>query len=124
MTRTRIKICGITRPQDALAAAAQGADAIGLVFHAPAPRNISRQQAQEILAVLPPFVTPVALFVDQPPQVVLDATAELNIRHGQLNGDEQPDEIAELGGLAVIKAIRVDRERIRGTLDRWRAAVA
>jgi phosphoribosylanthranilate isomerase len=124
MIRTRIKICGITRPQDALAAAENGADAIGLVFHAPAPRNVTARQAREILSVLPPFVTPVALFVDQPPQVVLDTAAELNIRHAQLHGDEQPDEIAELGGLTVIKAVRVERERIRGTLDRWRAAVA
>ena len=124
MSRTRIKICGITRPQDALAAAEHGADAIGLVFHGPAPRNLSAKQAREILAVLPPFVTPVGLFVDQPPQVVLDTAAELNLRTVQLHGDEQPDEIAELSGLTVIKAVRIERDRIRGTLDRWRAALA
>ena len=62
--RTRIKICGIGRPEDAAAAAAAGADAIGLVFHPPAPRYVSLDRAREIMAALPAFVTPVGLFVN------------------------------------------------------------
>ena len=62
----RIKVCGITRPEDALAAARLGADAIGLVFCAGSARQLDIAQARRIIAVLPPFVTPVALFADTP----------------------------------------------------------
>jgi phosphoribosylanthranilate isomerase len=65
--RTRVKICGITRPEDAMAAIAHGCDAIGLVFYDPSPRNVSIPQAQAICAALPPFVTVVGLFVDAKP---------------------------------------------------------
>lgn len=64
MAAVRIKICGITRVEDALAAAEAGADAIGLVFYAKSPRAVSVQQARAIVAALPPFVTSVGLFVD------------------------------------------------------------
>ena len=60
----RVKICGITHPREALAAARAGADAIGLVFHGPSPRAVSTAQAAEIVAALPAFVTTVGLFVD------------------------------------------------------------
>ena len=63
----RIKICGITHPREALAAAHAGADAIGLVFHAASPRAVSTVQAAEIVAALPAFVTTVGLFVDADP---------------------------------------------------------
>src|SRR5215208_1600405 len=62
--RTRIKICGITRPADGLAAASAGADAIGLVFYPPSPRYLSLERACEIRDALPPFVQSVALFVN------------------------------------------------------------
>src|SRR5438045_1058288 len=91
MGRTRIKICGVMRVEDALAAARFGADAIGMVFYKSAKRNISTERAREIMAALPPFVTPVGLFVDDPPQEILDRAAELNLRHIQLQGDESPD---------------------------------
>ncbi|WP_160287769.1 phosphoribosylanthranilate isomerase [Pseudomonas knackmussii] len=64
MTAVRIKICGITRVEDALAAAEAGADAIGLVFYPKSPRAVSVQQARQILAALPPFVSSVGLFVN------------------------------------------------------------
>jgi len=64
LAAVRIKICGITRVEDALAAAEAGADAIGLVFYAKSPRAVSVQQARAIVAALPPFVTSVGLFVD------------------------------------------------------------
>jgi phosphoribosylanthranilate isomerase len=120
MGRTRVKICGVMRPEDALAAARLGADAIGMVFFERAKRCISTDRARQILAVLPPFVTPVALFCDESPQKILDVAAELNVRHVQLQGNESADEVSELPGLRVIKAIRVAREAISDELRLWR----
>ncbi|MBW4046814.1 MAG: phosphoribosylanthranilate isomerase [Proteobacteria bacterium] len=92
MHRTRIKICGITRVEDALAAAEAGADAVGLVFYSPSPRCVTLRQATSIARALPPFVSTVALFVNaQHTQVraVMDA-----VRPGllQFHGDEEPAE--------------------------------
>ena len=70
--RTRIKICGITRPEDAQAAVAHGADAIGLVFYPPSPRHVELAQAAEIAASLPPFVTTVGLFVNADAQSIAE----------------------------------------------------
>ena len=123
MHRTRVKICGIGHVEDALAAARAGADAIGLVFHPPAARNVTPQRAAEILAALPPFVTPVALFVDLPPARVIDAARSLNIRHIQLNGSETPDDVASLREYAVIKAVRVDPATFGHELETWRNAI-
>jgi phosphoribosylanthranilate isomerase len=121
--RTRIKICGVCRPADALLAARSGADAIGMIFHAPASRNISVERAREILAALPPFVTPVGLFVDQPAEQVLVAAREIGLRHVQLNGDESPETIAAMAPLVVIKALKVERGRFGETLSFWRTAI-
>src|SRR5437879_4623095 len=111
--RTRIKICGITRVEDALAAARAGADAIGMVFYKSAPRCITIQRAREILAVLPPFVTPVGLFVDAAVDEVLRTAGELPLRHVQLHGRETPETVAGLRGRAVIKALRVSKATLR-----------
>ena len=88
--RTRVKICGITRPQDAVAAAQAGADAIGLVFYPPSPRFISSARAIEIRDALPPFVQTVALFVNASRQEV-DAVLEA-VRPSmlQFHGEETP----------------------------------
>ena len=103
---TRVKICGITRPEDALAAAAAGADAIGLVF-AESPRRVTPRQAAEILAALPPFVTPVALFVNQRPEHIRSVCEPLGIRTVQLHGDEGPEVVDQLHKFCVIKAFRI-----------------
>ncbi len=123
MHRTRVKICGITRPEDAAAAAVAGADAIGMVFYAPAPRNISIERAKEILDVLPPFVSPVGLFVDAPADEIRRIADELHLGHVQLHGQEPPERVAELRGLQVIKAMRVDAQ-FGETLAAWRRASA
>lgn len=123
MHRTRVKICGITRVEDALAAADAGADAIGLVFHPPAPRCISQERAAQILAALPPFVTPVGLFVDRPAAEVLAAAASLRLRHVQLHGREEPAVIAGLPGLIVLKALRVARQTFPADLHAWRLSI-
>lgn len=117
--RTRIKICGITRAEDALAAARAGADAIGLVFYNPAPRSVTLEAAREILSVLPPFVTPVGLFVDAAADEILQTTAELGLGHVQLHGHERPEIVERLRGRAVLKAVRVTKE-LSTELARWR----
>ena len=122
--RTRIKICGVRRAEDALAAAAAGADAIGRVFYPAAARNISVEQAREILAALPAFVTPVGVFVNAGVEGVKQTAAEAGLRHVQLNGEETPEDVARLRGLAVIKAVKVERGKFGEVLARWRGAGA
>lgn len=91
MIRTRIKICGITRPEDAVEAARLGADAIGLVFYADSPRLVSIAQAQAIVAELPAFVTAVGLFVDAPEAQVAEVLAQLPLDLLQFHGQETAD---------------------------------
>src|ERR1700694_2830488 len=86
--RTRVKICGIMRVEDAVAAARAGADAIGMVFYSSARRWIAAERAREVLAELPPFVTPVGLFVDSPAEEIRKTAAALGLRHVQLHGNE------------------------------------
>lgn len=88
--RTRVKICGITRPEDALAAISAGADAIGLVFYAPSPRAVNIEQAREIIDVLPPFVTVVGLFVDAPHAQIEQTISSVRIDLLQFHGNESP----------------------------------
>lgn len=89
--RTRIKICGITRPRDAASAARLGADAIGLVFYPPSPRFISIEQAQSIVAALPPFVTRVGLFMDAGAAAVEAVLDAVSLDCLQFHGAETPD---------------------------------
>lgn len=86
--RTRVKICGITRVEDAKAAVKSGADAIGLVFYAASPRSVDIQQAQKIVQALPAFVTTTALFVDPQPGLVQDVIDKLKIDLLQFHGNE------------------------------------
>ena len=123
MRRTRIKICGICRPEDALFAAELGADAIGMVFHAPSPRSVSLDQARAILDVLPPFITPVALFVDAPPETILHTAQTLGLRTIQLHGDEAPELVAALKPLTVLKAVCVEKKDFPQRLAAWRRAI-
>jgi phosphoribosylanthranilate isomerase len=115
-----VKICGVMRPEDAAAACRHGADAIGMVFHAAQRRNVSIDRARQIIAAMTPFVTPIGLFVDSSPQAILDTTATLGIRTVQLNGEESPEDVAELAGLSVIRAIRVSRGELQQQLTMWR----
>ncbi|MFD3300846.1 phosphoribosylanthranilate isomerase [Aquipseudomonas alcaligenes] len=106
MTAVRVKICGITRVEDALAAAAAGADAIGLVFYAKSPRAVDIEQAREILAVLPPFVTSVGLFVDAERSELERILASVPLDLLQFHGDESVQQ-CEAFGRPYIKALRV-----------------
>lgn len=123
VSRTRVKICGVCRVEDAIAAARLGADAIGMVFHAPSPRNVSLALAADILRALPPFVTPVGLFVDASPEAISDVTGRLGLRHVQLHGRETPETIAAVRG-TVIKAMRVDPHTLPRELDALRQAMS
>lgn len=104
--RTRVKICGFTRPEDARAAALLGVDAIGLVFYPPSPRHVGLAQAQAIVAALPPFVTVVGLFVDEEPAFIREVLAQVRIDLLQFHGEESPA-YCEFFGRAYIKAIRM-----------------
>ncbi|MDW8323147.1 MAG: phosphoribosylanthranilate isomerase [Burkholderiales bacterium] len=103
---TRVKICGLTRLEDALAAAQAGADAIGFVFAPGSPRRIRPEQAAAIAAALPPFVTTVALFVDAAPEEVQAVVAVLRPDLLQFHGAEPPEYCAGFG-LPYLKAVRV-----------------
>ena len=91
MQRTLIKICGITSVRDARVAADAGADAIGLVFYPPSPRAVSLEQAREIVASLPPFVTVVALFVDASEDAIHGILRAVPIDWLQFHGEESAD---------------------------------
>lgn len=104
--RTRVKICGITRPEDAQAAVNAGADAIGLVFYAPSPRAVTLEQAQNIAAVVPPFVTITALFVNPTHAEVQKVLDSVRIDLIQFHGDED-EHFCEQFNTSYIKAIRV-----------------
>ncbi|GAD63668.1 phosphoribosylanthranilate isomerase [Aquipseudomonas alcaligenes] len=106
MTAVRVKICGITRLEDALAAAAAGADAIGLVFYAKSPRAVDIEQARAILAALPPFVTSVGLFVDAERSELERILASVPLDLLQFHGDESVQQ-CEAFGRPYIKALRV-----------------
>ncbi|MCX7147689.1 MAG: phosphoribosylanthranilate isomerase [Rhodocyclales bacterium] len=106
MTRTRIKICGITREQDLAAAVAAGADALGFVFYASSPRHVSPERAAQLLAQVPAFVTRVGLFVNASPQDVREALAQAPLDLLQFHGDEDAAYCAQFGK-SWIKAARV-----------------
>jgi len=104
--RTRVKICGITRRQDAEFSVEMGADALGLVFYPPSPRAVTVAQAQEIITGLPPFISLVALFVDAEPEEVKACLAALPIGILQFHGDESA-EYCEQFNHPYMKALRM-----------------
>ncbi len=89
--RTRVKICGITRVEDALAAAVAGADAIGLVFAPKSPRCLDPNQAAAIARALPPFITVVGLFENAAPETVHEALRHVSLDLLQFHGNETPE---------------------------------
>jgi phosphoribosylanthranilate isomerase len=104
--RTRVKICGITRVEDALEAVKQGADAIGLVFYAKSPRNVSIAQASEIASAVPAFVSVVGLFVDAESVFIQEVLASVKLDILQFHGDEAPSACSQYSR-PYMKAIRV-----------------
>lgn len=107
--RTRVKVCGITRVEDALAAVKHGCDAIGLVFYEKSPRHIPVQRAAEIVAALPPFVCTVGLFVDASETDVHVVLKAVGLDVLQFHGNESPAYCAQFG-IPYLKAVRVRPE--------------
>jgi phosphoribosylanthranilate isomerase len=108
--RTRVKICGITRVEDALSAIHAGADAIGLVFYAQSPRFVTIEQAQKIVAAMPPFVSVVGLFVNAKQTEIETVLSKVRLDILQFHGDESAqncEQVCEQINLPYYKAIRV-----------------
>ncbi|WP_240776052.1 phosphoribosylanthranilate isomerase [Nitrincola schmidtii] len=104
--RTRVKICGITRLEDALYAAKCGADSLGFVFYPPSPRHIDRENAAHIIAKVPAFVTTTALFVDADRTEINSVISTTRIDLLQFHGDEDST-FCESFNRPYIKALRV-----------------
>ncbi|CAH1386917.1 phosphoribosylanthranilate isomerase [Candidatus Nitrotoga sp. M5] len=103
---TRIKICGITRMEDALAAAHSGADALGLVFYDKSPRYVTLKQAAQLAAAIPPFVTRVGLFVNASAESVQGVLQQVPLDTLQFHGEEEPAFCAQFDR-PYLKAVRV-----------------
>ena len=110
MSEVRVKICGITRAEDALAALRLGADALGFNFWPGSRRYLAPAAAREIVARLPPFATTVGVFVNQPEEEIRAIASASGVQVLQLHGDEPPDLCARLPW-PVVKAIPVDQVR-------------
>ncbi|MBT0663198.1 phosphoribosylanthranilate isomerase [Geobacter pelophilus] len=117
----KVKICGITNHEDALAAIDAGADSLGFVFHEKSPRNVSPQRAAAIIAKLPPFVQTVGLFVDADVERVNWVADFCGLDLVQLHGDEDPDYCPEIRR-RIIKAFRVKDAATLKTLARYQVA--
>ena len=109
MHRVRIKICGITRPEDAVAAAASGADAIGLVFYPGSPRCIDTDTAAAIISVLPPFISKVGLFVNQNESEIKSILNLVPLDYLQFHGEESPEECGRYDK-PYLKSIKMDEK--------------
>jgi len=117
ISRTRIKICGLTREQDVDAAVAAGVDAIGFVMYAKSPRAVTVERAAELALRLPAFVTPVLLFVNETSEAIAHACVQVPGAWLQFHGDETPDhcrKIARTLGRRWMRAARIPLETPAG----------
>jgi phosphoribosylanthranilate isomerase len=108
--RTRIKICGMTRESDVDAAVEAGVDAVGFVLYPPSARSVSAARAAQLASRLPPFVTPVLLFVNEATSAVLEACARVPNAVLQFHGDESPQQCLDAsrkGALPYLRAARI-----------------
>jgi len=106
LPRTRVKICGLTRAEDARAAVRSGVDALGLVFYPQSPRHVSIDMARCVVREVPAFVTVVALFVDEKAERVHEILEAVRVDLLQFHGDESPDYCGQFGR-PWIKAVRM-----------------
>lgn len=106
ITRTRIKICGLTRPEEVDWVARMGADALGLVFHPASPRHVSLEQAQMLLRHVPPFLTAVGLFVNAPAALIESVLQQVPLQLLQFHGEETPAQ-CERWHMPYIKVVRM-----------------
>ncbi len=126
--RFRVKICGITRMEDALCAVAAGVDALGFIFAAKSPRRITPEAARAIIEKLPPFVTPVGVFVDAPLRDVRETITACRLGAAQLHGTEPVSYCRELDREApacrILKAIRVGPQTLAAETLAYRGQVS
>jgi phosphoribosylanthranilate isomerase len=122
LSRTKVKICGITNAEDAIAAVEAGADALGFVFYRKSPRYIEPTLARQIVRCLPPLVIPVGVFVDEDQQVVRNLMDDCGLALAQLHGNESAIYCKELGR-TVLKALRVKDRSTFLALAEFRAGV-
>ena len=118
----KVKICGITNLENALAAIEEGADALGFVFFARSPRQVTPELAAAIITRLPPFVAKVGVFVDEKLERVKEITGICSLDYAQLHGSESPDYCQALGQQRAIKAFRVKGESILEQLSAYKVA--
>jgi phosphoribosylanthranilate isomerase len=114
LSRTRIKICGLTREQDVDAAVEAGADAVGFIQYAKSPRHVTIERAQQLASRLPPFVTPVLLFVNEEPQRALESLRRIPNAWAQFHGDETAQQCLESTGGGLHPYLRVARIPLDG----------
>jgi len=120
--KTRLKVCGITRIEDALSAVENGADALGFVFYKKSPRYIEPKSAAEIISKLPPFVTTVGLFVNET-QVTIDLVSHTSgIDVLQFHGEESPEFCSEQKK-RVLKAIPVSSSDDIKSIDKYKCSI-
>lgn len=126
--RTRVKICGITRCEDAQLAADAGADAIGLVFYEKSPRFVTNIQAADISQVIPAFVSRVALFKDADQQVVESVLAQVEIDLLQFHGSETAAYCEQFNRPYIkaigMKGVEQDADFLRSSAENYRSAKA
>ncbi|SNT20748.1 phosphoribosylanthranilate isomerase [Noviherbaspirillum humi] len=123
--RTRIKICGLSRPEDISAAVGAGADAIGLVFYPKSPRFIEPQAAARLLAALPPYLGVAGLFVNASEQEVLAISAKVPLTQLQFHGDETPQQCATIAQAAMrpfTRALRITADMSGADLLEYESA--
>jgi phosphoribosylanthranilate isomerase len=120
--RTRIKICGLSRPEEIQAAADAGADAIGLVFYPKSPRYVSPDAAAGLISRVPPFVTAVGLFVNAAPDEVAKVVKRAPVALLQFHGDETPEQCAAIAARVnrpFTRAIRVRADMTHADLLKY-----
>src|SRR4030042_596141 len=115
----RIKICGITNLEDAQLAADLGADALGFIFYPPSPRSVAPDAARAIIALLPPVVTTVGVFVDEDAALVEEVAAQVGLDWLQLHGVEPPEYCRSLGR-RIIKGFRIQDAASLERLNEYR----
>jgi phosphoribosylanthranilate isomerase len=123
---TRVKICGLTNPEDALVAAEAGADLLGFIFYPPSPRSVTPERAGWVVEAVQRAslaVRFVGVFVDEEPGTVRQIAARCDLDYAQLHGTEPPEMVATLmdEGLSIIKAFRVRDGTSLAEIERYRA---